>query len=340
MVRNKFTALGGGVIFLLLPYLAFSNSVKGLSLSYSLSDNLYLLAEKESGSLLALDPFLNYSQSFDVEFKGNYSIINFNANNLFLENKISLQKHLYLPGVGNKNSSYIQFYNLFTPSFDLYRYTTLSAGDSVNFYLLNRFLCSPDFGIQYRYFATDSIPGYLEPYVKSSLSIPLPYFFLIPGAELGSKIYENETLPFYRIFFRFDSPLSVSLSLKASIEYYHCAFSDGTPPITLSYADEPFFEEESINEQTSIIVAMKKWFQREKISTNIQCDVFKKQYFPIEGVPRSDSGAYLHLLLMKMLDPRSSISVSFKSLLNYSTIDDFNYSKNSIGIQYSLIDWQ
>jgi len=337
VVRNKFTALGGGIIFLLLPFLAFSNSVKGLSLSYSVSDNLYLLAAKEYGSILAFHPFLNYSQSFDVEFKANYSIINFNTNNLFLENEISLQKHLYLPGVGNKNSTYIQFYNLFTPSFDLYRYTTVSAGDSVNFYLLNRFLCSPDFGIQYRYFAADSIPGYLEPYVKSSLSIPLPYFFLIPGAELGSKIYENETLPFYRIFSRFDSPLSMSLSLKASIEYYHCAFSDGTPQIALSYTDEPFFEEESVNEQMSIIVAMKKSFQREKISMDVQCDVFKKKYFPIEGVPRSDSGASLHLLLTKMLGPRSSISVSFNPSLNYSTVDDFDYSRNSIGVQYNLI---
>jgi len=337
VARNRFTKLGGGIIFLLLPCLAFSNSVKGLSLAYSASDNLYLLATKEYGSLLALYPFLNYSQSFDVEFKGKYSIINFNTNNLFLENKISLQKHLYLHGAGNNNCTYIQFYNLFTPSFDLYRYTTVSAGDSVNLYLLNRFLCSPDFGIRYRYFAADSIPGYLEPYLKSSLSIPLPYFFLIPGAELGSKIYENETLPFYRIFSRFDSPLSMSLSLKASIEYYHYAFSDGTPPVSLSYNDEPFFEEESVNEQTSLIVSMKKLFQREKISMDIQCDVFKKQYFPIEGVPRSDSGTSLYLLLTKMLGPISSISVSFKSLLNYSTIDDFDYSKNSIEIQYNLL---
>jgi hypothetical protein len=334
---NKLAALGGGIILFLLPSLIFSYSAKGLSLSYSVSDNLYLFDAKESGSIVTLSPFLEYSQLFDVEWSGNFYIINFNTDNLFLENDLSIHKHLYLAGAGNKNSAYLRLYNLFTPSFDLYRYTTVSAGDSVNFYLLNRFLFAPEIRLQYRTFGTDSMPDYLEPYAKSALSIPLPYFFLIPGAGLGVKLYENETLPFHRIFTRFSFPLSMNLSLEASVMYYHCASSDGAPPIALPMIDEPFYEEESLEELTSATLVMKKLFQRNRIAIDIRCHAFNKHFFPVEALTRTDSGASIHLLLTKMIDPRSSISVSFESLLNSSTFDDFDYTRNSIGIQFNLL---
>ncbi len=339
MHGNKFVVLGGGIIVLLflLPSLIFCYTVKGLSLSYAMSDNLYFLAAKEGGSLFSLKPFFRYTQLFDVEWNGNYYLINFNTDYLFLENSLAIQKHLYLPGAGNRNSIYARLYNLFTPSFNLYRYTTISAGDSVNVYLFNRFLLSPDLSVSYHSFDTDSMLNYMEPYAKSSLSIPMPYFFFIPGAGLGAKIYEHETLPFYRIFSGLSFPLTMDLSIEARMMYCHCVSSTGGPSMEPILYDEPFYEEESLEESISGTIYIKKLFQENRTTLDIQGNVFKKHFFPVEDMDRSDSGASIHLRLAKMLDPGSSISVSFESLLNASTLDDFDYTTNAIEIQLNLI---
>jgi hypothetical protein len=177
---------------------------------------------------------------------------------------------------------------------------------------------------------------YLEPYAKSSLSIPLPYCFFIPGAGLGTKVYENEALPFYRIFSDLNFPLTMDLSVEAKVRYCHCVSSTGGPSMAPVLYDEPFYEEEALEESISGTVHITKLFQGNSIALDIQANTFRKHFFPVEDLDRSDSGASMRLLLAKTLDRGSSISVSFESLLNASTLDDFDYTTNSVGVQLNL----
>lgn len=337
MVTNKIVSWGGGIIVLLLPALVLAGGTKGLSLSYSVSDNLYLLSTKEPGSFLTVSPFLLFSHHFDVAYHANLYIINFATENAFLENSLSLQKHLYLSGVGNKNSIYVHLYSLFAPSLEIYQYTSLSAGDSMNYYLFGSLLCAPGIALKYRHFVAESLPDYLEPGFHSSLSIPLPYFFLVPGGAVGAKVYEERTLPFYRIYTRFDFPLSMDLSVDAAVDYQNYAVSDEFPPITLSLIDEPFLEEETIEDRASASLTLQKRFPREKMVADAHLIVFKKNFFPLEDLTRADSGISMSLQLTKTLDPRSTLSLSLESLINSSSVDDFDYTRNSFGIRINLI---
>ena len=336
MVKSNLVRLGGGIL-LLLPLCLYSHNNKGLSLSYTASDNLYLLNIKESGSIISISPFIQYQSYFDFNFDGTVSLINLSTTNLFLENNFELQKVLYLPGVGNKNSTYLRLYSFLATSYKIYRFVNLSIGDSINVYILNNYLFSSGIGVTYRLFLSDSLSDYLETEARSSISIPLPYFFFIPEVTGGLKMYENETLPFYKFSPKLNFPLLLNFSFGVSFVYSYFTPPKGDLLLSSIYTDDPFFEEEVVEQMLGVKIYSKKLFLQNYSQLNIGLQAFEKKFFEVDNQERKDKGLIANVTLKKFININSSFSIHLESLLNSSTIKDFEYTKNSIELRFELI---
>jgi len=327
----------GGGIFFLLPLLLYSYNYKGFSLSYTSTDNLYLLNIKDRGSVMSMSPFLRYENFLDLQYYGNFSVINFEASNLYLENYFELQKEFYLPGVGNKNLLYSSIYSFFPTSYEIYRFNDLMVGDSLNIYLGDRYLFSLGIKLKYKIFHSDSINNYLEPGINSSISIPLPYFFFTPNVSAGVKIYENEGLPFYKTSSHFYFPMTLDFSFTLSLSYYYLTPPKGEHPISIIYIDDPFFEGETLREQSELNIFLTKLFLNHYFQINGNLNLFEKRFFEAENMTRKDRGIRANMELSKMVNENISVALKLESIVNSSTLQDFEYTRNSIDLNLRLI---
>lgn len=335
MVRNKILSTGG--VVLLLPFLLYSYTNKGLSFSYTATDNVYLLNIKDNGSIIDISPFFRYEGFFSFMYNGNVSLINFDNNNIFLTNNLSLQKNCYFAGVGNKNITYVSLYSFLPVSRDIYTYMELSFGNSLNIYLVDKYLFAPDINLKYKNFSSDSMSDYLEPNIKSSIKIPLPYFFFIPEIGAGMKMYDNEALLFYTILSYFDFPLTMNFSAALSLSYSHTQHPEDVYPIDAAYADDPFFEQENLSHISEIILSVNKVFLKQYSQLSLDVQIFEKDFFEVDNRGRNDNGLKASVAFTKFIQRNLSLAVRFESLFNSSSLDDFDYNKNNLELSFQLI---
>ncbi len=333
----KIHGMVGGAIILLLPLLLLSNGYGGVSVSNSYTDNIYFIGEIEKGGNRSdVSPFFSYSGLLDIDYSGNMSIIDFDEEDIFFGNRIAIQKIFNLPGLGNRNYLYLDGYS-FTPlTYQNYGLNELYAGDSLSLYIAG-FLLSAGMKVGYVAFDSQFMEDYIRPEIKTHISIPMPYFYLIPGIDAGLMLYENERLPYYNISLSFDFPLTGDFTLCVSGSYSSLSEPKNNYPISDSLLLDPFFEKEGIARNTNLNFSIEKTFVKYKSFLNLYLTLFEKDFFEIGDILRNDSGVFLSLQYTKIINNNLSFFLGVNSDLSNSTIENLSYTKNSIGGGIQLI---
>lgn len=337
MAKDNISKIGGGILFFLLPFLLYAGGSKGIVFCGSATDNLYLLGIKEGGTILSVNPFLQYEKFLDFKYDGKAMVINFDNSNLLFENYIELQKKIYLPGVGNKNIIYSNVSSVFPMSYEIFRVADVTIGDSLNMYLGSKYLISPGISVKGKYFQSDSITDYLEPMAKIAASIPLPYFFLVPIITAGSRMYGQEKLLFYRINPNFSFPLMLDFSFTLSMLYYK---SDTPAPeyqIPEAYLNDIFFEEETIERDVEFGAVINKVFLEQRLQSSLNVYLFNKTFFQVADSTREDEGVQASLKIIKNLNRKLFFSLRIEFIFNQSNIEEFDYTKNSADLSVGFV---
>ena len=320
---------------MLLPFILLSSSYSGIKLSNSYTDNLYYIGEiKRGGNQTNVSPFFSYSGFFDFDYTGDASMIDFDGEDIFIDNQVEIQKRFNLPGLGNGNYLYVNGYNFFPLNYRDYGLSEISGGDSLSLYIGN-FLLGLGMEVGYVDFISDSVEDYIKPEIKTSLSIPMPYFYFIPGFDAGFMIYEDTRLPYYDFSLGLDFPLTGDFTIALSGNYFQLSLNGGDLPLSDSLLLDPFFEKEGITRNISLGVSVNKTFVGQKAYLSLYLSLFEKGFFEVENIQRDDSGFFVGLQFMKMIESNTSFFVGFSSLVNNSTIENLSYTKNSVsgGIQ-------
>jgi hypothetical protein len=332
-LKIKNIGIAGGAIILLLPFLLLSYT--GITVSNSYTDNLYFIGEIEKrGSITNVSPFFSYSGFLDFDYWGNVSMIDFDKEDVFIGNKVGIQKRFNLPGLGNRNYLYVNGYN-FTPlNYENYRLNEIYGGDSLSLYLGN-FLLSADMKVAYVNFNSDSIEDYVKTELKTSFSIPMPYFYFVPGFGAGFMVYEDERLPYYSFSLVLDFPLTGDFTVVLSGDYFMLSDTENNSPLSDSLLLDPFFENEGITRSVGLGLSVNKNFVKQRAYLSLYLNLFEKDFFEVENILRNDSGLLTSLRYTKILNNNTSFFVGFSSEFNNSTIVNLSYTKNSIngGIQ-------
>jgi hypothetical protein len=329
--------MAGGAIILLLPFLLLSNSYAGFSLSNAYTDNLYFIGEIEKGgNTTYLSPFFSYSGFLEFDYGGNVSVIDFDKEDVFIGNRVDIQKRFNLPGFGNRNYLYINGYN-FTPlNYEDYELNEIYGGDSLSLYI-GKFLLSLGIKVGYVNFNSDSIEDYIRPELETNFSIPMPYFYFIPGIGAGFMVYEGVRLPYYNFSLVLDFPLTGDFTIAVSGNYLRLSESENDSPISDSLLLDPFFENEGIARNGSLGLLVNKTFVEQKAYLSLYLTLFEKYFFEVESIQRNDSGVFASLQYTKIINNNTSFFFSFSSQVNNSTIENLNYIKNNISGGIRLI---
>jgi hypothetical protein len=323
---------------ILLPLVLYSDHSAGLSLAFTATDNLQFLDIKEQGAIVTVGPFARYQGFATITYDGAVSLVGLDPNNLFFGNDIAIQKHMFLPGVGNKNALYINAYVLHTSTYDIYRMNEFSMGDSLSVYIARKYYCTADLQGTYTDYRDDSLTDYLQAYMRTSLSIPMPYFFLTPSVRGGLRMYEDQTLPFYSGTVTIDLPLTLAFSVSASGSYLR--HTEPTTHITtLIYADDPYFERENLEQTWDITIGCTKLFLAQRARLNLNAGLYNKRFFEIDGMGRQDEGFTGQATLSHTIDRNSTIIIGYSYLSNSSSFGAFNYDKHTADVSLQLIFW-
>jgi hypothetical protein len=329
--------MAGGAIILLLPFLLLANGYIGISVSNSYADNLYFIGEVEkSGNQTSASPFLSYSGFFDFDYMGNVSILDFDKEDIFIGNRVSIQKSFDLPGLGNNNHLYLNGYNFMPFNYEDYDLNEIYLGDSLSLYLGN-FLFGLGMEVSYVNFSSDSIEDYMKPGIKTDLSIPMPYFYLIPGVGSGFMLYGEKRRPYYDFSLVLDFPLTGDFTFAISGNYFNLSERENDSPLSDSLLLDPFFENEGITSSSNVGLSINKIFVKHKAYLSLSLSLFEKEFFEVENMQRDDSGFLASLLYTKIVNKNTSFFVGFSSEINSSTIENLSYTKNSISGGFRLI---
>ncbi|MEO0292789.1 MAG: hypothetical protein ABIN61_01025 [candidate division WOR-3 bacterium] len=323
-----------GAIMLLLPLTLFGKV--GLLISNLYTNNLYFISEIEKGgNKTEISPFFSYSGFFDLDYLGTFSMIEFNLDDIFFGNKISIQKKISLPELGNKNFVYIEGYN-FTPlTYEQYRLNKLSIGDSilVNF---GRYLLFVGTEVKLMNFNSDSIKDYVKGGLNSYVSIPMPFFYLVSRGGMGLMLYENEKLPYRMFSLEMDFPLTEDFNF--SLSAFYSVLSDPKEYLIIdSLLLDPFFESEGVKKNTNLTFLIKKSFIKGKFYLDLSLDLFRRDFFEIGEIRRKDSGWLFDFQCRRMLRDKFWLFFVLSSIDNNSTIETLNYTENSFGVGIQLI---
>ena len=322
---------------MLLPLLLFSNSYTGITVSNSYTDNLYFIGEiKKYGNITNVSPFLDYSGFLDFGYRGDVSVIDFDGEDVFIGNRVGIQKTFNLPGLGNRNHLYINGYN-FTPlNYENYSLNEIYGGDSLSLYV-GKFLLGMGMKVAYINFNYDSVKDYIRPELTIGLSIPMPYFYFIPGYDAGYMVYEDERLPYYNFSLSLDFPLTGDFTTAVSGNYFRVSGIESYSPLADSLLLDPFFENEGIKGSVDINLSVNKTFAEQKAYLSLYLTLFEKDFFEVESIERKDSGFLAGLKYDKIVNNNTSFFITFSSQLNNSTIENLSYVKNNIGVGIQLI---
>ncbi|UCC11443.1 MAG: hypothetical protein JSW02_08820 [candidate division WOR-3 bacterium] len=337
-VRISIKGIFSGGALLLLPLVLFSDHSAGLTLAFNATDNLQFLNIKDQGATLTVDPFIQFQGFVTLTYDGAISVIGLDRNNLFFGNDIALLKHIFLPGVGNKNTMYIDAYLLLTSDYDIYRMNEYSIGDSISFYVAKRYFLTADLQGIYTDYRNDSLTDYQQAHIRTSLSIPMPYFFLTPLVRGGIRMYDEQSLPFYGGSVSIDLPLTIDFSMTVSGSYLR--HSEPTSHITtLTYADDPFFERENLEQIMDATIECTKIFMTHRSRLNLSAGLFNKRFFEMDNMDREDEGFTGQATLTHTIDRTTVVSVAYSYLTNSSTLGAFTYDKNTIDLSLQFLFW-
>ena len=334
-MKARNLGIAGGATVLLLPFILLSNSYAGIKVSDSYTDNLYFIGEiKRGGNQTTVSPFFSYSGFFDFEYMGNASMIDFDGEDIFIGNRVEIQKRFNLPGLGNKNYLYVNGYNFFPLNYQNYGLSEIYGGDSLSLYIGNLLL---GLGIRVGYvdFNSDSVEDYIKPEIKTDLSIPMPYFYFVPGFDAGFMIYKDARLPYYDFSLVLDFPLTGDFTIALSGNYFRLSEGENDSPLSDSLLLDPFFEKEGITRNVSLGLSVNKTFVGQKSYLSLYLSLFKKDFFEVENIQRNDSGFFSVLQYTKMISNNASVFVGFSSQVSNSTVENLSYTRNSVsgGIQ-------
>ena len=339
MVTVTSRILFRGGVFLLLPFIASSYSPAqggAIGLGYGVTDNLYQLNIRDAGQTMTLSPYLFYSGFLDIDYSGNIALINFERDNLLFTNEMEIAKKILLPGIGNKTDFYAGILSFHTPGYEQYRTIDITGGNSLHVYFDN-YLLSMETTVRYKHYLLDSLDDYLEPRLDLSCGIPLPYFVLTPVFEIGFRKYLQETTPLYRIGSSLFFPLTLDFSTSMEVYYWHAAQPQFDHIIPLTYADDPFFEEENLNELLTLEISATRTFIRQRIFAEANMHMFQKKFYDIEELPRTDKGLIISIDITKFVNEDLKLRLAGNTCVNTSTIADYDFVKNEIVLNLELI---
>lgn len=329
--RINSPGIRGGVI-LLLPFVIYSAST--LSLNISATDNINMLNLKTPGIVFGVAPIYDFRDHFGLHYDGAFSLINLIPENLIIENYLKVEKTIDFEGVGNRNFIAGKIYSFFPVSFNIYQLFDFGLSDSLNYYIKDRYLFAPDIRLKYRYFLSDSIIDYTETKIGSGLRIPLPYLFFTPYGAVGMRYLSQDALFLYSLVFDFSFPLTGDFSLGAYIKYDHIGESENSSIITLEYADDPFFEYENLHQAQQMQIVLHRLLGDAKISGSFL--IYQKDFFSVSDQTRNDRGFTIDISYTKIIGRDIALSAGFESLNNHSSIDDFDYIRNSLLLNIRL----
>jgi len=325
--------MAGGAIILLLPLLLLSYA--GITVSDSYTDNLYFIGEIErGGNKTSISPFLSFSGFFDFDYLGDAAMIGFDKEDIFIGNRVGIQKRFNLPGLGNRNYLYLNGYNFIPLNYENYGLNEIYGGDSLSFYIGN-FLLGMGIKVGYVNFSSDSVEDYFKPEITTNLSIPMPYFYFVPGFGAGFMIYGDERLPYYNFSLSLDFPLTGDFTMSFSGNYFRLSEPGNVYPISDSLLLDPFFEKEGIARNVGLNFSINKIFVEQKSYLNFYLALFEKDFFEIGDILRNDSVIFGSLQYTKIISNNISFFISLSSEVHNSTIGNLSYTKNNIsgGIQ-------
>jgi hypothetical protein len=328
----------GGVL-VLLPLIASSYSPKehaGLQFGYTITDNINQLNLRNAGQIINASPFFFYSSFLQFDYAGDISLINFESANLLLANDIKITKNVLLPGIGNKTAIYADIYSYYTPSYVQYRIFDITAGSSLHTYFGN-YAFSLDMKVRHKNYVLDSLDDYLEPSLDIALSIPLPYSLFMPNIEMGFRKYLEEQVLFYSTGSELSFPLTLDFSIAMGMEYSRSSQPQSNYIIPLSYADDPFFEEENISELFDLDISVTRTIAKKRIFAEAKLTLFRKVFYEIEDLARIDKGLQFSLRFTKIIKDHLRVHVNGNNHINTSTIEDFDYMKNEVELNLELI---
>ena len=339
MVTATSRILRKGGAILLLPFIALSynpNKGGGIGFGYGITDNIYQLSIRDGGQIISISPYLFYSGPLDIDYAGDISLINFETDNLVLTNEMEMAKKILLPGIGNKTAFYVDVFSFYTPGYEQYRTIDVTGGNSLQAYLRNYFI-SLNTKLRYKYYLLDSLNGYLEPLINFACGIPLPYFVFTPDIEIGFRKYLEEFIPFYRTGSNLFFPLTMHLSAAMEINYLHSSTPQNDYITPLRYADDPFFEEENLEELLNLKLMATRTIAKKRIFAEVQVSLFRKAFHEVEDLERIDKGLDFALRFTKFIGGNLRLRLDGKSHINSSNIEDFDYMKNTIEMNLELI---
>lgn len=321
---------------MLLPLFVFSYSMRGVSFAYNITNNINAFSISDAGQVASLRPYLLYDDFMTFNYTGDFSVINFDPTNLFVINDVGLAKKLLLPGVGNKTIAYAEFYTFYAPSYDLYNNVDIACGDYSNFYFGN-FLFSPKANVRYQHYFSDDITSYLEPRLRIDLRVPLPYAFLTPQFTAGARIYGAELTPFYTAAAKVHFPLTMDLSVSSQFTFHHVAYPENeyiTPP---EYVNDPFFEEENLNQTYDLDLSITKMFIKAQAFVETHLNLFRKTFYETELVGRIDEGLEVNIQYTRFVSRELAFHVRANTWINSSTVSDFDFVKGDLELIFELI---
>jgi hypothetical protein len=326
----------GGAVLLLLPLLIYSYSIEGVSFAYNLTNNINGFDLSGGGQIVSLRPYVMNEDEVIFNYNGDFSIIDFDPTNFYMANNIAVAKKLLLRGVGNKTTLYAGLYSFYAPSYPLYNIIDVVGGDSFNMYMGN-FLFSSDGHVRYKYFYSDFIRSYYEPGLKARIRIPLPYTYLTPRFEGGLRIYGEEVIPFYVTGAQLYFPLTMDLSLATWFAFNDVSYPDSEYITPIQYVDDPFFEEENINEKYELGLHVTKSFIRQQAFIEASANLFRKRFYDMEGMSREDEGVNVSVQYTKFVSSTFVFYVKASTMFNSSTVTTFDFVKNDLQLIFELI---
>lgn len=321
---------------MLLPLILYSYSTQGISLAYNLTNNINQYNLSSGGHIAGVRPYFFLEDVVTLDYEGDFSLINFDLDNLLIANSAALAKDLLLPGVGNRTTIYTRLYSFLAPSYDLYRVADVVFGDSLRLYAGN-FLFSPDARVRYKYYYSELITDYLEPRGKISIRIPLPYTYLTTEAGGGFRIYGEESTPFYTASARLLFPLSLDISLSGAFTFHQSLYPDTAFIVPLQYVDDPFFEEENIDQSYGLHLAVNKSLIKERAFIEVRTSLYRKKFYEVGGMGRRDEGIHASLQYTRFVNSKFVFHIKGSTLINSSTVNDFDYMKNDLELIFELI---
>lgn len=333
MVRSKLLRIGGGLV---LPLLLFAWSKTGIFFSQQLTDNLYWLNTKDSGLLVAVSPFIDYNDFVFVHADAFFSNANFNRENTIFSANCQIEKVFQLPKIGNNDVLYLNT-SVFLPKYYTdYSLIDFSIGDSLSIYLAGRYRMVMNMLIKHRKFLSDSLNDYYQPEIRTSVTLPVPYAYISARGSAGIKKYNNRDIPYFGLSLNLTLPLTYAYACSFILDFYRAGSATDSTPLVSSYADDPFFERENINEESVLRFGFKRLFVKQYLEFNMECDIYNRNFFQVQSITRNDRGARIRVDFTKIISRHITLVAGLESILNDSSADDFSYTKTSIDLN---VEW-